>query len=124
MHGTVVHNPEDAASLVVGWSSHDLFDQTVEGRDTIDCFASAEHPGIMDIESTEVNPKPRYVYTGSRREPDDLVRWAQLDGDGAALECLSSRQHRSRIHRFLAAYPLGGYIGLRGAPPWQQTLDP
>ncbi len=58
MHGTVVHNPEDATSIVVGWSGHYLFDQTVKGCDAIDGFASAEHSGVVDIQSTEVNPSP------------------------------------------------------------------
>jgi hypothetical protein len=35
MHRTVVHNPEDATGIVVGWSRHHLFEQTVKRRDAI-----------------------------------------------------------------------------------------
>jgi hypothetical protein len=58
VHRAVVHNPEDATGIVVGWSRHHLFDQTVERRDTIYRLAPAEHSGVVDIQSTEVNPSP------------------------------------------------------------------
>jgi hypothetical protein len=49
MHGTVVHDPEDTTSIVVGWSSHHLLDQTVKRRDTVYRFAPAEHSGVVGI---------------------------------------------------------------------------
>jgi hypothetical protein len=49
MHRTVVHNPEDAPGIVVWWTRHHLFDQTVKWRDTIYRLAPAKHSGIVDI---------------------------------------------------------------------------
>ena len=58
MYGTVVYNPEDATGIVVGWSRHHLFDQTVKRRDAIDRLAPAKHSGVVDIQCAEINPSP------------------------------------------------------------------
>jgi len=58
MYRTVVYNPEDATGIVVGWSRHHLFDQTVKRRDAIDRLAPAKHSGVVDIQCAEINPSP------------------------------------------------------------------
>src|SRR5437879_4442907 len=56
MGGTVIDDPENPASLVVGWPCHYLFDQAVKGIDAIFGLAAAKNPGMMDVESGKVGP--------------------------------------------------------------------
>ena len=56
MGGTVIDDPENPASLVVGWPCHYLFDQPVKGIDAIFGLAAAKNPGMMDVESGKVGP--------------------------------------------------------------------
>lgn len=52
----IVNDPENAAGVVVGRASHDLFHQTIKGRDAGSCFAAAKDAGVMNIESGDVRP--------------------------------------------------------------------
>lgn len=55
---TVVDDPEDAASVIVGRASHDLLDEAVKGPDTILLFAAPKDPGVVDIQTGDVGPGP------------------------------------------------------------------
>ena len=55
---TVVDDPEDAASIIVRWSSHYLLDEAVKGLDAVLGLAAAKDPGIVDIETGDVGPGP------------------------------------------------------------------
>ena len=55
---TVVDDPEDAASVVVGRSSHDLLDEAVKRLDAILLFAATKDPGMVDIQTGDVGPGP------------------------------------------------------------------
>jgi hypothetical protein len=80
MHRTVVHNPEDATGIVVGWSRHHLFDQTVKRRDTIYGLAPAEHSGVVDIQSAEVDPSPTaFVPILDARSTARLTRLTRME---------------------------------------------
>jgi len=63
---TVVDDPEDAASIMVRWSSHDLLDEAVKGLDAVLGLAAAKDPGIVDIQSGDVGqgaaPKVLVLY--------------------------------------------------------------
>lgn len=47
--GTVVPDPEDAASRPVGLSGHDVTDETFHGSNPVLDFAAAEDLGAMDV---------------------------------------------------------------------------
>jgi len=57
MRGAIVHNPEDPASLVVGWLVHDVADQSLERRDAGLAFTAAKHFGAVDVEGRQVGPR-------------------------------------------------------------------
>jgi hypothetical protein len=84
MHRTVIQDPKDTTGLVVGWSRHHLFDQAIKGRDAIDGLAPAEDSGVVDIQSTEINPSPTTFISilDATSDPVYRVRW---DGYGAGL---------------------------------------
>src|SRR5271166_5902046 len=58
MGTSVVDDPEDTPSIVVGRASHDLLNQTTKGCDASGCFAAAEDTGTMNVESGDVGPGP------------------------------------------------------------------
>src|SRR5258708_24746525 len=58
MHRTVIHYPKDTTSIIVGWSRHHLFDQAIKGHNPVDGLAPAEDSGVVDVQSTKINPSP------------------------------------------------------------------
>jgi hypothetical protein len=54
----VVDDPEDAASIVVRRSRHDLLHETVKGVDAVLGFAAAKDPGMVNIQTRDVGPGP------------------------------------------------------------------
>lgn len=56
MSGAVVHDPEDTTGIVVGWSCHDLVDQSIKGCDAIFGFTTAENSGVMHVEGGDIGP--------------------------------------------------------------------
>src|ERR1700689_1091191 len=56
MNGTVIDNPKDTTSIVIGWPRHDLFDQPTERCNSVLGFTPAENSGMVDVQSAEVNP--------------------------------------------------------------------
>ena len=56
MSGAVVHNPEDAASGLVGLLVHDFADEALHRSHPILDFAAAEDLGAMDVPSSQVGP--------------------------------------------------------------------
>jgi len=56
MSGAVVHDPEDAASGLVGLLVHDFTDETLYWSHPIFDFAAPEDLGAMDVPGSEVGP--------------------------------------------------------------------
>ena len=56
MSGAVVHDPEDAASGLVGLLAHDFADQTIHRSDAVFDFTAAEDFGAMDVPGRQVGP--------------------------------------------------------------------
>ncbi len=56
VRGTVVHDPEDAASGPVGLLRHDFSDETFDRCNPVFDFAAAEDLGAMDIPSSQLGP--------------------------------------------------------------------
>ena len=56
MRRTIVYNPEDAASFVVGWPGHDLLDQAIKRGDPIGGFTATEDAGLVDIQGRQIGP--------------------------------------------------------------------
>src|ERR1043166_9180240 len=56
MGRAVVHDPEDAASVVIGRSSHHLFHQAVERCDAIVRLATAKDSGVMYVQCSDIGP--------------------------------------------------------------------
>ena len=56
MGGAVVHNPEDAASGLVGLLAHDVADESLYWSHPILDFATPENLGAMDIPGSQVCP--------------------------------------------------------------------
>src|SRR5262252_1921904 len=54
--GTVVDDPEDAASIVVWGASHYLLDQAVKRCDAVFRLAAAKDSGVMDVQARDVGP--------------------------------------------------------------------
>lgn len=55
---TVVDDPEDAASVIVGRARHDLLDEAVKRPNTILLFAAPTDPGMVDIQTGDLGPGP------------------------------------------------------------------
>ena len=55
---TVVDDPEDAASVVLGRASHYPLDEAVKGFDAVVGFAAPKDPGVVDIQTGDVGPGP------------------------------------------------------------------
>jgi len=53
---TVIDDPEDAASVIVGRASHYLLDETVKGLDAVLGLAAPKDPGMVDIQTGNVGP--------------------------------------------------------------------
>lgn len=58
MRGAVIHNPEHAACVAVRWLSHDLGDEASERLDAGGWLATAEDLGAVDVERSQVGPRP------------------------------------------------------------------
>jgi len=58
MRGAIIHNPEYAAGITVGWLSHDLGDEPSERSDAGGWLAPAEDFGAVYIERSQVGPCP------------------------------------------------------------------
>src|ERR1022692_3399351 len=56
MSGAVVHDPEDAASGLVGLLVHDFIDETPYRRHPVLDFAAAEDLGAVNIPGSQVGP--------------------------------------------------------------------
>ncbi len=56
MSGTVVHDPEDAASGFVGLLGHDFSDEAFHRSNPVLDFAAAEDLGTMDVPSSQISP--------------------------------------------------------------------
>src|SRR5713101_6964303 len=56
MDRAIVHDPEDATSVVVGRSCHHLLDQPVERCDAILRLTAAEDSGVVYVQRGEVGP--------------------------------------------------------------------
>jgi len=54
--GTVVDDPEDAASIVVGRSCHDLLHKAVKRFDAVLDLATTKDPGVVDIQPGNIGP--------------------------------------------------------------------
>ena len=77
MSRAVVHDPEDAASGLVGLLIHDFTDEALCGSHSILDFAASENLGAMNVPSSEVGPgtfakvlmlnPDRAVWTGWQR---------------------------------------------------------
>lgn len=57
MGGSIVHDPEHAARLVIGRPGHDLFNEAAEGSNSASGFAAAKDPGAVDIKCGQVSPR-------------------------------------------------------------------
>jgi len=57
MGGSIVHDPEHAARIVVGRPGHDLFNEAVEGSNPTASFAAAKDFSAMNIKSGQVSPR-------------------------------------------------------------------
>ena len=57
MGGSIVDDPEHASRIIVRRSSHDLFNEAVEGSNSTATFAAAKNFGAMNIESGQVSPR-------------------------------------------------------------------
>src|SRR6266849_3153021 len=58
MRRAVVHDPEDAASSLVGWLAHDVGHQFLEGFDAGGLFAAAEELHAVNVQGGQVRPRP------------------------------------------------------------------
>jgi len=56
MGGSIVDNPKHAPRIIIGRSSHDLFNEAVEGSNSAASFAAAKNFRAMNIESSQVSP--------------------------------------------------------------------
>src|SRR5215469_4798499 len=56
--GTVVDDPEDAASIVVWGSSHYLLDKAVKRCDAVLRLAASKDPGVVHVQTGDVGPGP------------------------------------------------------------------
>ena len=56
MSGTIVHDPEDAASGLVGLLGHDFGDEAFHRSNPVLDFAAAEDLGTMDVPSSQISP--------------------------------------------------------------------
>ena len=56
MSGAVVHDPEDAASRLVGLLAHDFTDETLYRSHPVLDLAVAEEPGAMNVPSSQIGP--------------------------------------------------------------------
>jgi len=52
----IVHDPEDAARVVVRRSSQHLLDQPVKGRNAVFEFAAAKDSGVVDVQGGDIGP--------------------------------------------------------------------
>src|SRR5580765_5214704 len=52
----VVHDPEDATSVVIRRTHHHLLDQPVKGCDAIVRFATTEDFGPVDVQRCDIGP--------------------------------------------------------------------
>src|SRR5579864_5987012 len=56
MSRTIIHDPEDAPGLIVRGPGHDLIHQPIKRSNPILRLAATEHPGVVDIEGSQVSP--------------------------------------------------------------------
>ena len=63
---TVVDNPENTTSLIVGRSRHHLFHQPVKGCNPILGLTATEDAGVMNIQGGHVQPAQVRHETGSK----------------------------------------------------------
>jgi|SRR5215469_1781518 len=55
---TIIHDPKDAASVIVRWSSLDLLHEAVKGFDAVVGLTAPKDPGMVGIETGDVGPGP------------------------------------------------------------------
>ena len=58
MRGAVIHDPEHAPCVTIGWLSHDLSNETAERIDAGGFLATAKDLGTVYIECSQVGPRP------------------------------------------------------------------
>lgn len=58
---SVIDDPEYTACVVIGWASHDLFDETMKRRDASGRFAAAEDARVMDVQRGQIGPSATAV---------------------------------------------------------------
>jgi hypothetical protein len=94
-------NPEDMACVIVGWTCHDLFDQTVKGRDAIGGFATSKNSGVVNIQSGDIGPG---AATEVLMFDAHWRAWPATLGGVLAAACLDTGFFIGGDHELVAAY--------------------
>ena len=100
MSGAVVHDPEDAASGLVGLLVHDFTDETLCGSHAILDFAASEDLGAMNVPSRQVGPGTFAKVL--MLDPDGAV-WTGRQSRPFSASSLNARLLVGRDHEVISA---------------------
>src|SRR5437763_17068864 len=100
MGGAVVHNPEDAASGLVGFLAHDVVDESLYGSHPILDFATPEDLGAMDVPGSQVGPG---AFAKVLMLNPDRAGWTERHGRLFSAASLDARLLVGRDHADISA---------------------
>jgi hypothetical protein len=100
MCGAVVHDPEDAASGLVGLLAHDVADESLYWSHPILDFATPEDLGAMDVPGSQVGPG---TFAKVLMLNPDRASWTGRHGRLFSAASLNARLLVSRDHEVICA---------------------
>jgi hypothetical protein len=117
----IIHDPEDAAGLVIRWSGHHLLDEPVKRGDTILGFTAAKDAGPVDDQGGDIGPAT--AARGLVLDVHGSARPTTLGGVLAAVSLNAGLFIGGDHERVIFQRPVGGPREPARARLWRRSRD-